>query len=334
VEELGVDGDFNLQASFGNPSLNLSSYAELDFFTRDSIELIDDLWMSGKGKCLLKGHSMGESQAFVRFSGGIEVDSLGAHQGKLFALHGLRGHIPFQIDMDTTLTRFIPQVHSYRVNESDYEEKRELYRSLFKEIGDLQIRSVQIYDYQIEHLRADMEIAGGYIHIPMFRLYLLDGNLGGSLMLDLKDGSPQNIVYDIKAQISRINSAALIEDQKKKGEKTELNATLAFQGRGISLEEGIDLNGYFHITQMGARFASTLLKGMDPEGSDRSIRMTRRLLDMGWKPKLFSFELRHGYVYPSLTLAQPWFSPIRLPERLEYGRLPLAFFLESLPENQ
>jgi len=106
--------------------------------------------------------------------------------------------------------------------------------------------------------------------------------------------------------------------------------TMAFQGKGIDLERGIDLEGYFYITKMGPKFASTLLESMDPGGSDRSIRMTRRLLNMGWKPKLFSFDLRHGYVYPSLMLTQPWFSPVRIPGKLEYGRLPLAFFLQNL----
>jgi hypothetical protein len=109
-----------------------------------------------------------------------------------------------------------------------------------------------------------------------------------------------------------------------------MNATLAFKGRGLDISKGIDLDGFFHITKMGAEFASTLLESMDPKGSNRSIRLTKRLLKMGWKPKIFSFELRHGYVYPSLALSQPWFSPVRIPGQLEYGRLPLAFFLKSI----
>ena len=109
---------------------------------------------------------------------------------------------------------------------------------------------------------------------------------------------------------------------------------MAFQGRGLDPTQGINVEGFFHITKIGPNFASTLLQGMDPKGADRSIRMTRRFLNSGWKPRLFSFELRHGYVYPSLILAQPWFSPVRLPERLEYGRLPLEFFLQTSKASQ
>ena len=156
--------------------------------------------------------------------------------------------------------------------------------------------------------------------------------MGGGLLVELGTGKPDQITYEIKAQLSRINAASLLEGQADDKGQTELNATLAFTGRGIDITQRIDLDGAFHITKIGPEFASTLLNVMDPSGSDRSIRLTRKLLNTGWKPKLFSFELRHGYVYPSIALSQPWFSPIRIPGQLEYGRLPLAFFLK--PQTQ
>ena len=86
------------------------------------------------------------------------------------------------------------------------------------------------------------------------------------------------------------------------------------------------MSGVFDITKIGPEFADLLLKGMDPKGEDASIRQTRLLLKIGAKPELFSFELRHGLVYPSLSLTKPWFSPI--PKKWEYGRLPLGFLMK------
>ncbi|HEX9934500.1 MAG TPA: hypothetical protein VGB38_04825, partial [bacterium] len=114
-----------------------------------------------------------------------------------------------------------------------------------------------------------------------------------------------------------------------KGQETELDASFSFSGRGIDLNQPA-WEGAFYITQIGPEFAGTLLKQLDPKGSDRSILLTRRLLSAGWKPKLFSFELRHGYVYPSLILDQPWFSPLRLWDKLEYSRLSIEFLLKQL----
>jgi hypothetical protein len=182
-------------------------------------------------------------------------------------------------------------------------------------------------------LLLDVDIGHGYVEVPWFQVALFDGNLGGNLWVYLSKGRSKDIAYSIRAQASQIHSAALGAIPAAEKEDTELDATLSFNGKGIDLAQGIDIEGFFHITEIGPKFASTLLKNMDPKGTDRSIRLTRRLLDAGWKPKLFSFELRHGYVYPSLSLSQPWFSPIRLPERIEYGRLPLAFFLKTKGTN-
>jgi hypothetical protein len=174
----------------------------------------------------------------------------------------------------------------------------------------------------------DVDASEGILQIPWFAIRLFEGNIGGALRVDPGSGRLDDIRYKIRAQASRINAAALIQDRQRMEEETEINATLQFEGRGADPKGNIDLEGSFNITGMGPKFASTVLKALDPKGSDRSIRLTRRLLDAGWKPRLLAFELRHGYVYPSLALSQPWFSPVRIPGILEYGRLPLEFFLQ------
>ena len=184
--------------------------------------------------------------------------------------------------------------------------------------------------YVIHHLTVDTKFADGFIQIPLFAMAFLDGNVGGSVWIDIRAGFRDQLAYGIRAQASRINSAVLANIQQEKEEETELNATMAFEGIGINPDAGINVNGYFHITSMGSKFAATLLQGMDPKGADRSIKLTRRLLNMGWKPKLFSFDMRHGFVYPTLSLSRPWYTKFfKFPEDFQYGRLLLTFFIND-----
>ena len=261
----------------------------------------------------------------IQLEGHVSFDSLFLDQQNLMQIVNANGRIPMQILADTD-GHLVPESQYEPISWIEYEERQDLIRALWSKDKRLQIDSLKINAYAINHVRMDMDFSHGMIQIPSFQMHMFEGNLGGSLWFDPADGMPENMRYGIRAQASRINSAALTENEKLK-ETTELNANMAFTGQGLDVSKNMELDGYFHITQVGPKFASTLLKGMDPNGSDRSIRLTRHLLDLGWKPELFSFELRHGHVYPSLSLSQPWFSPIRIPGRLEYGRIPFAFFL-------
>jgi len=325
-------------------SLGVQSQFDATVHPSDSIPLISSRirlgvsshnWKNIVQGIQFKGGLNGEIQASndlldrnkILLEGHIAFDSLSINQGELIQIVDVQGRIPlrFHASLDG---RLIPEAHYEPVSWIEYEERQDLIRTLWSGDKRLQIQSIKINDYAINHIRMDTDFSHGMIQIPSFQMEVFEGNIGGSLWFDPADGRLEMMRYGIRAQASRINSAALTENQKSK-ENTELNANLAFNGQGLDIEKGLDFDGYFHITQVGPKFASTLLKGMDPKGSDRSIRLTRRLLDMGWKPKLFSFELRHGHVYPSLSLSQPWFSPIRIPGRLEYGRIPFAFFLSN-----
>ena len=257
------------------------------------------------------------------------MDSLNVRQQELVSVRGIGGKIPIQAELDPVKAGLVPNARWKPRPGFLYESFREYYRGATREVDNFRIRRIEAAGYTVRDVSMDIRLAGGILEVPRFSLNLLEGNIGGSLWLNPGTGVPDSITYSIQCQASSINAAAMLAPGVKKKEETELNASLSFTGRGVDIKKGIDLDGYFYITQIGPKFASTLLKGMDAAGSDRNIRMTRRLLDAGWKPKLFSFELRHGYVYPSLSLSQPWFSPVRLPPRVEYGRLPLEFFMKN-----
>jgi len=45
---------------------------------------------------------------------------------------------------------------------------------------------------------------------------------------------------------------------------------------------------------------------------------------------LMTFVLRHGYLYPEIIFAQPWYFPMRLSGgKVELARIPLDMFLRS-----
>ncbi|MBN2030439.1 hypothetical protein JW824_09360 [bacterium] len=334
IEPLAIRGSVSLGVGQMTQSKKLDVEAALNFSSSDSVEILDGTWLQGGFSCRLRGKTIDPIQQWVRLSGELIVDSLDVIKNPVVCIRQIRGVVPFQIDVDLARQALVPEPNFQTLSWVEYENQPTVYRQFSPTIGNLQIQQVDVFGYQLNHLHFDFDIGRGGIQIPWFNMELLDGNLGGSIAICLGDGSKKDIAYEIRANASRIHSAALTDTESGEKEETELDATMAFEGKGIDLEQDIDLDGFFYITKIGTDFASTLLKAMDPQEADRSIRLTRRLLNMGWKPKLFSFELRHGYVYPSLSLTQPWFSPIRIPEYLEYGRLPLAFFLESRSNSE
>jgi len=331
VKPMAIKGDFFFGLGQLTQLPKMYVGAELKFESKDSVEVLPDMFAMGSLSCRLKGSTLDPEKQWVQLVGELAVDSLDVIMTDVFHVKKMKGRMPFQLEADQAEMRFLPHGTYSPRPWVEYESQRLAFKNLISEMGGLSVETIEVMGYRMDDLTMDVDMRNGYVQIPWFNVNILDGNFGGSILVNLREGTKRDIAYEIRAQASRINSATLanIRIKDKDEEETELNASLAFQGTGIDLAQGIDLEGFFHITKIGPKFASTLLQGMDPQGSDRSIRLTRRFLNSGWKPVLFSFELRHGYVYPSLVLSQPWFSPIRIPERLEYGRLPLEFFLKT-----
>jgi hypothetical protein len=331
---LGLSSSFLLDIGnmYHNP--NLRTEMNFLFHSQDSIFLFQDLQLLGKLGFHLSGATTDYNQPWVLLNGLLEVDHFMMAKGKDLVIQNACGSIPVELKVDLKNQTIISDTLFRPLTWIEYENQQQLYKTYSEFVKQLEIDTIRLDEYQMENVVFDLGVTEGYIQVPSFHINLFDGNLGGSILLDLGSLEKERVEYAIQAQASRINSAVLADIQTAKEEETELNMTMSFKGKGVDLDQGIELEGFFYITKMGPKFASTLLEGMDPSGSDRSIRMTRRLLNTGWKPKLFSFDLRHGYVYPSLMLNQPWFSPIRIPGKLEYSRLPLAFFLKNLQSSR
>ncbi len=303
------------------------AFFELD--CPDTVRMIHNILVKGKVSASLQAETYDSVHTKVHIAGKLNSDTLEINSIDKFRIMNIKSSFPFRIDYDLDKNLLVNLPADSLHFKKDYTAKRSLYQNLFPEIGKITLDSVEISAYKIDRINTDILCRGNNIQLPWLDICLFGGNIAGDLYLNLNTGKLNSITYTLTGNANRINSAMISRVKQKKKKKSELDATFRFQGRGLDISEMIDVSGYFHIINLGSDFASNLLSSIDPSGSDRSIKMTKQLINTGWKPGIFSFELRHGYVYPSFNLHQPWFSPVRLPERLEYGRLPLSFFLKS-----
>lgn len=329
IEPMGFHGKFLLNLKGLRTSPDIETDFAFGFQSKDTIEMIQNVRVLGGCSFHIAIETIDPFKQHYQVRGSLTMDSLYAAQGTLLQADNVNGRVPFYLNLNLKEMSLLSDSAHSVYDWLDYESQRDVYRYFFPSLGNITAEEVHVKGYHIQNVQLDMAIQNGQVQIPWFYMDALDGNVGGAFRADLGEGGLNNITYAMRANVSRINSAVLADFESKDIEETELNASLDFEGKGIDVNEGIDLDGTFYLTKMGRKFAGTLLEAMDPKGTDRSIQLTQKLLKAGWKPKLFSFELRHGYVYPTLSLSQPWFSPIRIPGNLEYGRLPLAFFLKK-----
>ncbi len=310
-----------------NPAMRID--VKLHFDHSDTLEIAEQIYTKGNLSCFLHGMIQDPEKQYYQIHGDISSTGLDIFN-PVFKLENLFGSFPFQIDADLKKMKLIQPDNLHIYNRRDYAKWRSLYKQRFPTLKTIQIHAINAQGFIAENIEMDIDISQSMIQVPYFNINLFEGNLGGGFYINLGDGNPDNIAYVFDAQAARINSAAIDRSSTLVRGTSELNATLSIDGLGLNVEKGIDVDGYFHITKIGPKFASTLLRQMNPEGKDRGMTMTRRLLDTGWKPKRFVFDIRHGYVYPSLSLSQPWFSPVRIPGELEYGRIPIEFFFQNI----
>jgi hypothetical protein len=307
-------------------SPNFCAGGELNFNGNEWTELMQVMDVRGTSQFRFQVDQKDSGDIIV--SGTALMKEMNFRQADILALNGMNGQIPFQIEINPEGV-ILSDSNYHPPSWVEFENRRSQFRFLRGDLGALTIEAVEVMGYPLTNLEMDVDIHNGYAQIPWFVIHAFNGNIGGYLQVFLGTGSAETLTYEIHAQAARINAAALGDIPIKNEEEAELNAAMAFTGTGLDPSREMEVDGYFYITKIGPEFASLMLEGLDPNGNDRNIRLTRWLLNRGWKPKLFSFEMRHGYVYPSLSLTQPWFSPIRLPETLSFGRLPLQFFLEN-----
>ena len=331
ASDFGVGGRFDLlvRGLTGNAPM-LSAQANLGLDSGKGMEIVDNVRLAGAVSLDVSAAMDLSPQGSLHLHGRLHPEAFSVTVDTVLTAGPVHGDLPFDIDFDPVARLFIQNRPLALLDAEDYKAHRHLYLDRMPGLGTLRVDSLLIQGAALGPIQLDTRITSGRLEVPWLHVAGLSGNIGGALYGLARGGKLDSLAYGLSLDVARINSGALLKSTKRLKAESELNATARFHGQGIDFTQDVNVDGYFHITKIGSQFASTLLLGMDPQRRDRNIRLTRRLLNMGWKPRLFSFELRHGYVYPSLVLDQPWYSPIRLPEQMGLGRLPVAFFIKNM----
>ena len=212
----------------------------------------------------------------------------------------------------------------------DYQLYRSYYNDTLGDFSYLTVDHIKAGGYSMDSLKMDLLVGNARLEIPQFLLNIYGGNFGGSMSLDLSGGDLQEAKYRLSAHLSSVNSALLLPGTATGGEKGLINANMQFVGKGLDPQAGIEIGGHLYITEIGPKVADNFLRSLDPKGTDSGIRTTRLLINRGFKPKLFFFEAKHGYLYPTVTFKQPWYFPLKLSGgKVELPRMPIEFFLQN-----
>ncbi|MBN2001186.1 hypothetical protein JW935_26825 [candidate division KSB1 bacterium] len=201
-------------------------------------------------------------------------------------------------------------------------------RSL-EDISSLEIKQIDAVGYVVENLSVEMYLGDGRIEIPKLYTDVYGGNINGRISVDLAGGELSEAEFEISSHFSGINSALLTPEYRRKRTKGVINGSMHLNGTGLDPEKNINVEGFINLTEIEPRVADNILRSMDPEGIDTSIKSTRKLIKMGAKPTLFSFRLQHGFSYPSISLSQPLLFPVKISGKsIGLNRLPIEFFLQ------
>ena len=290
--------------------------------------------MSGdlNGNIFIKSDSV--SPQIVTASGNINLLELNIQAIHAATLKGIRGTIPFQAKVNAEEGLLIPGSRRLRISLPLYPVFQPYYfknDTLFRTIT---IDTIRVFDYELTNLTSDIRIKDSFILLPNTKIDLYNGNLVSQMWLNLGTGRLKDISYEISAQMARVNSARFPGLRRKKRKASQITASLHFKGKGLNIKKAPEVQGGVEVTEIGPATTDNLLRSLDPKGLDKSIRQARQLIRFGAKPRLISFQIRHGNMYPTIWLSQPWYSPFKISGgKVSLVRIPLSFVLNMMLQS-
>ncbi len=276
------------------------------------------------GRFLVESDSLYPKNLFAE--GAVNLKGFNVAVENTANLRGIRGKIPFKMGADIESSLLISNRQSAPISLPLYPVFQPYYfqsDSLFQTIG---VDTISVLNYTLTNLRSDIRVENGRVLLPNTRINLYDGNLVSQMSLNLGTGQLKDVAYEIRAQVARVNSAKFPGSHKRKREQSQITASVHFEGKGLDLTKGLDVQGGVEVTEIGPATTDNLLRSLDPQGLDKSIQQVRQLIRFGAKPKLISFRIRHGNLYPTILLSQPWYYPFKISGgKVSLVRIPLSF---------
>ncbi len=308
---------------------------DLKMQAEDTIRIADAAALVGE---LQTAATLGLEGSLVNVAGRLEIPFLTVSLPGDISLRGIKATIPFAQQFDVGTMRMMASPAERYAFSGPAGHYPMLFAAHFThavpEQGWLTVEHLRFAGYGADNLRMEVFIGGGKVLVPTMLLDAYGGNFGGRIAAEFPTVALADATYSVEGQLSGLNSALLTARRGQPPEKGIVNANFSFAGKGLDVTKSIEVQGSFRITEIGPRVADNLLRALDPQGLDAGIRSARFFINHGFKPRLMSFDLRHGHLYPSIRLSQPWYFPVRIGGgRVELARIPLAFFLQMLKQE-
>lgn len=342
---LTIMGD--LGYSSGEPFSKMNIH--FDFNSEEPLEIYEDLLISGKLSANIKTFS---DQEYLDFSGDLKVGDMHIESPGLFMIRAINGAVPFGGKLNLLDSIFVNTGRRPEIAGSQYQRGR-LIEIASKTVGHVTIDLIEANPIYIHNSEFDAVFKDGILNLPYMTGELLGGNFYGGLRADLQNvnilreiPNYDDVRYNFDMELAGLDFNQLIMGMGPFKEKAGFGADAHFWGKGIIAPgEDYSVAGSFNISEMSPEVASRVLDVIDPENTNPNVAQTKKLLnnkllgfiDISYKPTSFSFELKHGALYPRLYMDQPFFADviplIRIPMPIEYGRIPVKSLINSIKEE-
>ncbi|MBN1561751.1 hypothetical protein JW998_15980 [candidate division KSB1 bacterium] len=327
LPDLKTTGIIGGRVHFVDNSPVINSHIRLAQNAADTIHLMQDTFYHGKNEIAV---SIRSNSTVAHLSAGINMSDLTVSLPNNIRVDRINSRVVIaqNIDMQNGKLLMSPQAIVRTPSDGlvDYHLYRDYYQQDEKRPSEIHIRRAVVGDYLVENIQVEAYIGAGTIEIPAFALDVYGGNIGGAFSLISDQDNLLESSYKLSVHMSGINSALLLPSLQSRSQGI-LTAHSELQGKGFDIIHGIDLAGYFHITNIESKVANNLLTSLDPEGKDSAIKFTKLVMNYGYKPSLLTFDIGNGYCYPAVHFSQPWYNPVRLSGgSIEFARIPIASF--------
>lgn len=348
------------------PSLNCAIYAagdfgfagdvpfsnftvRLDFHSDESVALNSVISMKGDLAINMVAEQKGN---IFKFSGDASFADMTLSGVDMFYCDAVNGRIPFSGSVNLEDSLLIGSEEKSSPAHSVYRRIRLMDKEATG-FGNVDIGMIAVGPVSATDIEGDISFKDGILEIPYFSGDLLGGNFIGRIEVDLQNVNLmreypdyEESEYDINLEMASLDFNQLVYGFGPYKSKANFTADAAFRGRGIIAPgEDYSIEGMLHISEMGPKVVDRVLDVLDPENENPGAVQTRSLLnkkllgivDMSYRPTRFSFEIKHGAMYPRLFMNQPFFADVipllRVPMPVEYGRIPLNTIVNTIKEN-
>jgi hypothetical protein len=343
--EIFIAGEFGTAGDVPSSNFNVS----LRFRSEEPVAVSSYISAAGS---LSVDMTIEQSGDMVGFSGETLMEKIAVRGSEGFYCEDIAGRIPISGKINLGDSLLVVEGVRPRPVQSTYRRNRFI-SSAEGSAGSLTLGRISMGPVSATAIEADINFRDGVLEIPYISGSLLDGDFIGQMAVDFEKvnllrelPNYEDLEYEFRLEMASLDFNQLVFGMGPFENRASFTADAAFGGQGIIARgEDYSIEGRMHISEMGQGVLDRVLDVIDPANENPAVAQTRDLLNKkilgvinaSYRPTRFSFEIRHGSVYPSLYMDQPFFADVipllRVPMPVEYGRIPLKTIIDNLGED-